>query len=78
MSTLEGKKFEVDIINPPDAIRTSTKRGPKHKHLPEDLIRRLSGEGIGSKAIVARLRTKGLKVSYKTIQRLLSGQRVVI
>jgi len=29
MSTLDGKKFEVDIINPPNAIRTSAKRGPK-------------------------------------------------
>jgi len=76
MSTVEGKKIEVDIINPPDAIRTSTKRGPKHRQLPEDLIRQLASEGMGSKVIAARLKAEhGIIVSYKTIQRILSGER---
>jgi hypothetical protein len=76
MSTVEGKKIEVDIINPPDAIRTSTKRGPKHRQLPEDLIRQLASEGMGSKVIAARLEARrGIIVSYKTIQRILSGER---
>ncbi len=77
MSTLESKKIEVDIIHPPDAIyRPSGKRGPKHKRLPEDLIKQLSDEGMGSKAIATRLKAElGITVSYKTIQRVLSGKR---
>lgn len=76
MSTLEGKKFEVDIIHPPGATRAVVKRGPKHRQLPEDLIRQLASEGMGSKMIVARLKAEhGIIVSYKTIQRILSGER---
>ena len=79
MSTLESKKFEVDIIHPPDATRTSVKRGPRHRPLPEDLINLLAGEGLGSKAIAARLKAEfGITVSYKTIQRVVSGQRVMV
>ena len=76
MSPLESKKIEVDIIHPPGATRTSGKRGPKHRSLPEDLIRQLAGEGMGSKAIAARLKAEHrVKVSYRTIQRILSGER---
>ena len=76
MSTLESQNFEVDIIRSPVATRTLGKRGPKHKPLPEDVIRRLSVEGMGSKAIAAKLKTElGIDISYKTIQRLLSGER---
>ena len=76
MSPLESKKIEVDIIHPPGATRTSGKRGPKHRSLPEDLIRHLAGEGMGSKAIAARLKAEHrVKVSYRTIQRILSGER---
>ncbi len=76
MSPLESKKIEVDIIDPADATRASVKRGPKHRALPEDLIRQLAGEGMGSKAIVARLKAEHrVKVSYKTIQRVISGER---
>jgi hypothetical protein len=76
MSTLEGKKFEVDIIHPPGATRAVVKRGPKHRQLPEDLIRQLASEGMGSKVIAARLKAEhGIIVSYKTIQRILSGER---
>ena len=76
MSTLESKKFEVDIIHPPDATRTSVKRGPKHRPLPQELIMQLAGEGMGSKAIAARLKVEfGITVSYKTIQRVVSGER---
>lgn len=71
MSTVKGKKYEVD--NPP----TRTKgRGPKHRLLPEDLIAQLSGEGMGSKAIAAKLKDDfGTRVSYKTIQRRLSAMK---
>lgn len=76
MSPLESKKFEGDIIPPPVGKVTREKRGPKHRPLPEDLIMRLAGEGLGAKAIAVRLRVEhGIKVSYKTIQRILSGER---
>jgi hypothetical protein len=75
MSPMAVKKTEVDIIHPADAIRTLRKRGPKPKYLPEKLITQLAGNGMGSKAIAARLKDEGIKVSYKTIQRFLSGKR---
>jgi len=76
MSTLENPKNEVDIIHPSVATRTLGKRGPKHKKLPEDLIGQLSAEGMGPKAIASKLKRElGIDVSYKTIQRLLSGER---
>ncbi len=75
MSTLGSEKSVVDIIRPAVASRASGKRGPKHRQLPEDLIWRLAGEGMGSKAIATRLKEQGIKVSYRTIQRVLSGER---
>ena len=75
MSPLEHQKSVVDIIRPAVTSRASGKRGPKHRQLPEDLIWRLAGEGYGSKAIATRLKEQGIKVSYKTIQRVLSGER---
>ena len=53
MSTLESKNIKVDIIHPLVASRTSSKRGPKHRQLPEDVINKLAAEGMGSKAISA-------------------------
>ncbi len=63
MSTVESKKDDG-------------KRGRKQKVLPRELIKQWSGEGMGSKAIASKLSNElGIKVSYKTIQRLLSGER---
>jgi len=76
MSTLERKNIEVDIIHPPTMSRASGKRGPKPRPLPEDVIKLLAGEGMGSKSIAARLKAEhDIKASYKTIQRVLSGER---
>ena len=78
MSTLTNKKSEVDIINPPVTSRAIGKRGPKQKNLPVELISQWAGEGMGSKAVATRLRSElDITVSYKTIQRILSGQRVL-
>ncbi len=70
-STLEEKPVTVDNFRP---------RGrPKHykkRELPEELIKQLNSQGMGSKAIATRVRAQyGIKVSYKTIQRILSGER---
>jgi len=71
MSTLEKPKIKVDILRPRVA-----KRGPKKKELPEGKIEEMSKVGLGSRAIAGRLRAEfGIHISYKTIQRLLGGQR---
>ena len=76
MSTSDDKKTTVDIIKPSVAKVTRGKRGPKHRDLPGDLIKQLAGEGMGSKAIATQLKKEqGINVSYKTIQRVLSGER---
>ena len=76
MSTLNDKKSEVDIIQPSVGKVTRVKRGPKQKPLPQELIEQWAGEDMGSKAIASKLNNElGIKVSYKTIQRLLSGER---
>ena len=75
MSTVNGKKSEVDIIQPLVPKVTREKRGPKQKALPRELIEKWAGEGMGSKAIASKLKKElGIKVSYKTIQRVLSGR----
>lgn len=76
MSTLRDENIKVDKIQPSVAPSTTGKRGRKRKQLPEHLIKQLNDEGMGSKAIATRLRTEhGVTVSYKTIQRVLSGER---
>jgi hypothetical protein len=76
MSTLENKKTTVDIIEAVTYKRTLGKRGPKQRDLPNQLIEQWASEGMGSKAIASRLiREIDIKVSYKTIQRLLSKNR---
>ena len=76
MSTLESKKSEVDIIHPMAASRATGKRGPKQRQLPVGLIMQLNIEDLGAKAIASWLkRERGIEVSYKTIQRILSGER---
>jgi len=59
-------------------VKMSTlKRGYyKKKNLPEDYIRQLADDGMGSKAIATKLETEhDIAVSYKTIQRILSSER---
>jgi hypothetical protein len=77
MSTLKNPKIEVDIIQPSVAKVSRGKRGPKPRVLPNELIKQWAGEGMGSKAIATRLNAeRDVKVSYKTIQRMLSGERI--
>ncbi len=76
MSTSNDKKTIVDIFPPLIAIGAITIRGPKQRLLPEYLIRQLAADGMGSKAIAPKLKVDyGIAVSYKTIQRVLSGER---
>ena len=74
-STLKSKKSEVDTIKPTTPKRPVTKRGRKQKALPIQQVKQWASQGLGSKAIATRLRKSGVVVSYKTVQRVLSGQR---
>ena len=56
---------------------TVIRRGAKSKDLPVELISRWASEGNGSKAITSKLNEQGIQVSYKTIQRVLSGERKI-
>jgi hypothetical protein len=80
----QGASKPVTHIHTPTGILSTSKqqgttvnkkRGRKKKKLPEQDIRQLSSQGYGSKAISTKLKRKGVIVSYKTIQRMLSGQR---
>ena len=79
MSTLENQKTTVDIIEAMTPKRTLRKRGPKQNDLPRELIEQWASDDMGSKAIASRLnRELGIRVSYKTIQRLLSRNRKLV
>ena len=75
MSTVGDQNFEVCISRPGVGQIMPGKRGPKHRHLPEAKIKELALEGLGAKAIASKLHSDGIEVSYKTVQRILSGER---
>lgn len=53
-------------------IMSTSKRGPKNRVFPWELITKLAGEGLAPKTIAARLYAQqGVKISYKTIERKL-------
>jgi len=79
MATLESQKYKVAIIPPPARVTTVGKRGPKHKALPVELIMQWAREGMGSKRIASRLKAEhSIIVGFRTIARIISGQRVMI
>ncbi|MFC1955772.1 hypothetical protein ACFLWZ_04495 [Chloroflexota bacterium] len=79
MSTVNDGKYEVDIFKTQTPKRAVGKRGPKQKDLPKETIEQWAGEGMGSKSIATRLdKELGIKVSYKTIQQLLSKARELV
>lgn len=60
-----------------EPVTVKKRRGPKPKILPVKMIKRWAEkEEMGSKAIATRLgKERGIKVSYKTVQRILADQR---
>ncbi len=71
MSTLNSPSAEVDNFRPTGRPKTYKKRP-----LPDGKIKQLHKGGMGPKAIATQLkRQQGIDVSYKTIQRVLSGER---
>lgn len=76
MSTLNDNNSKVDISKVSVASGGTKSTRKKYKELPEDFIKQLADKDMGSKAIATQLRIeRGVKVSYKTIQRLLAEQR---
>ena len=71
MSTLNEPPVIVDNFRPRGRPKYYKKR-----ELPEELIRQLHSQGMGSKAIASSLKARqSVVVSYKTIQRILKGER---
>jgi len=71
LSTLNSPSLTVDNFRPRGRPTTYKKRP-----LPDEKIKQLHKEGMGTKAIATRLKKEqGIPISYKTIQRVLSGQR---
>ena len=70
-STLKEDSITVDIFRPRGRPINYEKR-----ELPNKRIKELHNQGMGSKAIATKLKNDhGIEVSYKTIQRVLAGQR---
>ena len=79
-TSLPAHETKMSISNEPSVTMDIFRpRGrPKHyekRELPEELIRQLYSEGMGSRAIASTLKKRAIIVSYKTIQRILSGER---
>ena len=71
MSTLNSPSVTVDNFRPRGRPKTY-----KKDILPDNKIKYLHEEGMGAKAIATWLkREEGIDVSYKTVQRVLSGER---
>jgi len=71
LSTSNLTDLTVDNFSPRGRPKTY-----KKKELPEGIIKQLHNKGQGSKAITTKLKTElGIDVSYKTIQRVLAGER---
>ena len=77
-SAPQSTKYVKTLIEKPVTKMSTLKSRPRtyrKRALPEELIKRLNAQGLGSKAIASQLKDKGIIVSYKTIQRLLNGKR---
>lgn len=79
MATVKGKESEVAIIATEVNIKPLIKRGPKRRaDLPVEQIIQWGGEGMGSKKITTKLKAEyNIKVGFRTIARILSGQRLM-
>ena len=71
LSTSNPDKSTVDKIQPQTADVTHG-RGRRKKELPEGLIKKLAGRGMGSKRIAAELQKQGIPANYRTVARVIS------
>jgi len=71
-----GTQIGSGIMSTVESKKDDGKRGRKHKALPHELIKGWADEGMGSRVIALKLNNElGINVSYKTVQRVLSGER---
>ena len=64
--------IKVDIFRPRGRAKIYKKR-----QLPENKIKQLHSQGVGSKVIASKPKVEqGINVSYKTIQKVLLGERL--
>lgn len=77
MSIVKSENSTMDIITPqPSKI---SRRGPQQKNLPIDLINEWAAGGMGSIGISKLLaEQKGIKVSYRTVLRVINGERPLL
>ena len=80
MSTVNDKNSTVDIFHPlTPKVTLRKKRGPRQQDLPVDLITQWAGDGIGYKRIAARLGDEhNITISYRTVARVVKGERLLI
>lgn len=75
----KAKKVKVGHNSPATSKAAPKKRGPKCKSFPEGLIIGWASEGLSNRAIATILKVEyDIVISYKTIQRILKGQRVLV
>lgn len=72
-----GTHIEVAQTNTPNYVPVKA-RGRKRGALPEERILQLSKEGLSSRQIAKQINNEGAHVSYKTVQRLLVGQKILV
>jgi len=78
-ATVKSKNATVALILPAVGKVTREKRGPKHRDLPEDLIRQWAGQDMGSKAITSRLKTElGIVIGFRTVAKIIKGERLLV
>jgi len=65
------------VSSPPAALGTGSKtaRGRPRSNIPVGEIKKLSEQGFGAKAISGQLKAKGYSVSFRTLHRILTGER---
>jgi len=77
LATVNRPEIRVAKNQPQVGKVTSEKRGRPLIELPEAKILAMAKQGMGSKAIAARLAEQGINAKFRTIARILAGQRVI-
>ena len=70
MATVNDPSPSVANFRPRGRPKTYKKRS-----LPNEKIMQLNKQGLGSKAIASKLQKQGIDVSFRTIARILAGER---
>ena len=70
-------KYLSDGLSPSTALSAQPKalRGRPKLELPVEEIKRLGKQDLGAKAIAGQLKAKGYSVSFRTVHRILTGER---